>query len=144
MEKQDKKIFNVEVKKISDKQAVVQAHGQKLIFSIKGNDPALGLTAPETVLGAFGLCIISNITKEAAEMGLRVGGVVIEFEALKRTTPLGFEDLHYSVTIQSDESAEKLRELFERATTNGTATNALLEGLKPNGELHIKVNENDI
>lgn len=141
MQKTDKKIFNVAVKKVSDTQAVVQAHGQKLTFSIKGDDPTLGLTAPETVLGAFGLCIISNIKKAAAEMGLQVDDVVIEFEASKRTDPLGFEDLHYSVTIQSDESAEKLQTLFERATTNGTATNALLEGLKPNGELHVKTSK---
>jgi|GEM_PF-1207074 len=143
MDKQDKKIFNVEVKKMSDKQAVVEGHGQKLTFSIKGDDPTLGITAPETVLGAFGLCIISNITKGADEMGLQVSDVVIAFEALKRTNPLGLEDLHYSVTMQSDESAEDLQKLFERATTNGTATNALLEGLKPNGELHIQASEKD-
>jgi len=28
MQKQDKKIFNVEVKRIGDKQAMIQAHGQ--------------------------------------------------------------------------------------------------------------------
>lgn len=126
---------------MSDTQAVVQAHGQQLTFSIKGGDRALGLTAPETVLGAFGLCIISNIKKGAAEMGLQVDDVAIEFKATKRTAPLGFEDLQYSVTIESDESAEKLQELFGRATTNGTATNALLEGLKPKGDLHIKTSK---
>jgi len=144
MDEQDKKIFNVEVKKISDKQAVVEAHGQKLTFSIKGGDPSLGLTAPETVLGAFGLCIISNIKKGAAEAGLQVSDVVVAFEALKRTTPLGLENLHYSVTMQSDESAEDLEKLFKRATTNGTATNALLEGLKPSGELHIQAGGKDV
>ena len=143
MQKQNKKIFNVEVKRIDDKQAVVEAHGQKLTFAIKGSDPALGITAPETVLGAFGLCIISNITRGATEMGIQVDDVTIEFEALKRTTPLGLEDLHYSVTMQSDESAEKLQKLFKQATTNGTATNALLEGLKPkNAELHIRADKN--
>jgi len=144
MQKQDKKIFNVEVKKISDEHALVQAHGQKLTLSIKGTDPSLGLTAPETVMGAFGACIVSNITNEAAKRGLQVGDVVIEFTASKRTTPLGFEDLHYSVTIQSDDSAEELQKLFKRATTNGTATNALLEGLKPSGELHIQTGKKDM
>ena len=95
MDKQDKKIFNVEVKRISNTQAVVEAHEQQLTFSIKGDDPSLGLTAPETVLGAFGLCIISNIKKVAAEMGLQVSDVVVAFEASKRMAPLGIEDLHY-------------------------------------------------
>jgi len=139
MKKQDKKIFNVEVTGIDGGQAMVSAHGQRLIFSTKGNDPTLGLTAPEVVLGAFGLCIVSNIMKGAVDMGIQVDDVVVNFKALKRTEPLGLEDLHYSVTIQSDESAGKLQKLFERATTNGTATNALLEGLRPKkAELHIQ------
>jgi len=144
MPKQDKKIFNVKVNKISDKHALIQAHGQKLTLSIKGTDPSLGLTAPETVMGAFGACIVSNVMGEAVKRDLQVSDVAIEFTAVKRTAPLGFENLHYSVTIQSDDSAEELQKLFARATTNGTATNPLLEGLKPSGELHIQTSKKNI
>lgn len=134
----ERKTFNVKITRINDGQAVVESHGQKNTFAIQGNDPSLGLTAPETVLGAFGLCIASNVTKGAVEMNLKVDAVTVEFEALKRINPLGFEDLRYTVIIQSNESSEKLKKLYNRATTNGTATNALLEGLKPQGSLHIQ------
>ena len=85
----------------------------------------------------IGTCVISNINKMAGESGLKIEDVSIEFRAKKRLAPLGFNDLRYTITIQSPEPKEKLQALYRKATTNGTATNALLEGLKPTGELNI-------
>jgi len=133
----EKKKFTVNVKRINQQQAVAETHGQKMTLAIQGKDPTLGFTAPETVLAAFGACILSNVTKGAAEMGLKVEDTSIEFTALKRLEPLGFEDLQYTLSIQSAEPKEKLQALYERATTDGTATQALLEGLKPQGKLDI-------
>jgi uncharacterized OsmC-like protein len=135
--KQQEKIFNVKVKRIIGGRAEVEAHGQKIVLATRGDDPNLGITAPETVLAAFGACVISNINKISVEAGLKIDDVSIEFQAKKRLNPLGFEDLHYIITIQSPEPKEKLQVLYDKASTNGTATNALLEGLKPVGELNV-------
>jgi len=137
-QKQETKKFKVNVKRISPQQAVAETHGQKVTLAIQGKDPNLGFTAPETVLAAFGACILSNVTKGAAEMGLQVADASIEFSALKRLAPLGYEDLQYTLTLQSPEPPEKLQALYEYATTDGTATKALLEGLKPQGALKIQ------
>ena len=137
-QKQEVKKFNVQVKRISPQQAVAETHGQKITLAIQGKDPNLGFTAPETVLAAFGACILSNVTKGAMEMGLKVEEASIEFNAVKRMQPLGYEDLQYTLSIQSPEPQEKLQALYERATTDGTATHALLEGLKPQGKLTIQ------
>lgn len=131
------KKFKVSVKRISQQQAVAETHGQKVTLAIQGKDPNLGFTAPETVLAAFGACILSNVTKGAMEMGLQVSDASIEFDAMKRLEPLGYEDLQYTLTLHSPEPLEKLQALYERATTDGTATRALLEGLKPQGKLSI-------
>ena len=135
--KQQVKKFNVQVKRISQQQAVAVTHGDKITLAIQGKDPNLGFTAPEAVLAAFGACILSNVTKLAAEMGLQIDDVGIEFSALKRLQPLGYDDLQYTLTIQSPESRGELQALYERAVSDGTATNALLEGLKPQGQLSI-------
>jgi uncharacterized OsmC-like protein len=131
------KKFKASVKRISQEQAVAETHGQKITLAIQGKDPNLGFTAPETVLAAFGACILSNVTKGAMEMGLQVSDASIEFEAIKRLEPLGYEDLQYTLTLHSPEPPEKLQALYDRATTDGTATRALLEGLKPQGKLSI-------
>ena len=139
--KQEVKRFNVKVKRISQQQAVAETHGQKLTLAIQGKDPSLGFTPPETVLAAFGACILSNVTKGAVEMGLKVNEVSIEFNALKRLEPAGYDDLQYTLNIVSDELKEKLQILYEHATTDGTATKALLEGLKPLSKLNIQLPE---
>ncbi len=135
--KQQEKIYNIKIERISESHAKVEAHGQSITLSIKGADPTSGLTAPETVLGAFGTCIVYNITKIADESGIKIDEVSVLFTAKKRWKPLGFKNLHYTVTINSKEPEEKLKEIFKKASVNGTATNALLEGLKPNGELKV-------
>jgi hypothetical protein len=58
---------------------------------------------------------------------MKVDESSIEISALKRENPLGFDDLEYTLNIKSQEPEEKLQLLFDRATKNGTATNALLE-----------------
>ena len=138
---QEVKKFNVKVKRISQQQAIAETHGQKLTLAIQGKDPNLGFTAPETVLAAFGACILSNVTKGAVEMGLNVNEVSIEFSALKRWEPAGYDDLQYTLNIVSEEPKEKLQVLYEQATTDGTATKALLEGLKPLSKLNIQLPE---
>ena len=132
------KKFSVWLKRISPQQVVAETHGQKITLSTKWDDPTLWFTAPETVLTALGACIMTNIAKGAMEMGLKIEDSSIEITALKRNNPLGFDDLEYTVNIKSSEPEEKLKVLFDRATNNGTATNALLEGLKPKNQLNIE------
>jgi uncharacterized OsmC-like protein len=137
-EPQSKKKLSVMINQINAQQVAAEAHGQKITLSIVGDDPSAGLTAPEVVLTALGTCIVSNIKKGAREMGLRIGDVTITVTAEKRVDPLGLNNLQYAVTLRSSEPKEKLQVLYEKAATNGTATNALLEGLRPQGELKIQ------
>ena len=137
-EQQPKKKLSVIINQINPQQVTAEAHGQKITLSIVGDNPSAGLTAPEVVLTALGTCIVSNIKKGAREMGLQIDSIAITVDAEKRINPLGLNNVQYVVTLYSSEPKEKLQVLYEKATTNGTATNALLEGLKPEGELKIK------
>ena len=130
--------FHVAVTRVSGLKARAQSHGQTLELAIKGGDPTLGFTAPETLLAAFGACILSNVTRNAAEMGLRVDAAEVVFDGQKRTDPLGIDPLGYQVIIRSPEEPALLRDLYLRATSDGTATNALLHGLEPSGELILE------
>jgi uncharacterized OsmC-like protein len=135
---QPKKKLSVVINQINSQQVEAEAHSQKIILSTVGDNPSAGLTAPEIVLAALGTCIVSNIKKGAREMGLKIDSIAITVDAEKRANPLGLNNVQYVVTLYSSEPKEKLQVLYEKATTNGTATNVLLEGLKPEGELKIK------
>ena len=130
--------FHVSVTRVSGLLARAEAHGQTLELAIKGGDPTLGFTAPETLLAAFGACILSNVTRNAAEMGLRIDHAEVTFDGVKHVDPLGIDPLRYRLILYSPEPAEALRALYRRATSDGTATNAILNGLDPAGELTIE------
>lgn len=130
--------FHVSVTRVSGLLARAEAHGQTLELAIKGGDPTLGFTPPEMLLAAFGACILSNVTRDAAEMGLQVEHAEVVFDGVKHTDPLGIDPLRYRLILHSPEPAEALQELYRRATTDGTATNAILNGLDPAGELTIE------
>lgn len=130
--------FHVALTRLTDATARAEAHGQSLELAIKGGDPALGFNAPELLLTAFGACVLSSITRIAAEMGLRVDGAQVVLDGVKRTDPLGVDPLSYRVVIHSSDDPGALRELYRRSTTDGAVTVALLEGLSPTGELVIE------
>ena len=130
--------FHVSLTRLTDATARADAHGRTLELAIKGGDPTLGFNPPELLLTAFGACVLSNITRGAAEMGLRVDGAEVVLDGVKRSDPLGVDPLTYRVVIRSDDDPEALRELYRRSTTDGAVTVALLEGLSPTGELVIE------
>jgi len=130
--------FHVAVTRLTDETARAEAHGQTLELAIKGGNPTQGFNPPELLLTAFGACVLSNITRGAAEMGLRVDGAEVVLDGVKRSDPLGVDPLSYRVVIHSSDDPEALRELYLRSTTDGAVTVALLEGLSPTGELVIE------
>ena len=129
--------FHVALKRLTDVTARAEAHGQTLELAIKNGDPTLGFNPPELLLTAFGGCVLSNITRIAAEMALQVDGAEVVLDGVKRTDPLGVDPLSYRVVIHSSDDPEALRELYRRSTTDGAVPVALLEGLSPTGELVI-------
>ena len=133
--------FHVAVTRLTNETARADAHGQTLELAIKGGDPTLGFNPPELLLTAFGACVLSNITRGAAEMGLRVDGAEVVLDGVKRSDPLGVDPLSYRVVIHSPDDPEALRELYRRSTTDGAVTVALLEGLAPRGELVIEAGD---
>ena len=133
-----KKLFDVKISKLNNDQVNIQAHWQNIIASINGTKPEAGIVAPELVLSAYWSCVVVNTQKAAKEMWINIENIDVELKAFKREEPLGFEDLKVIVKIKSDESKEKLNELIKIWTTNWTATNALLEWLKPKTELILQ------
>lgn len=133
---QNKK-FEISLSRENGKIAVASAHGSTLKMSLVGTEPELGFTPPETVIAAYGACIMSNINKAAQAESLKIDDLRIEFTAQKRNDPLGLEHIHCKITVKSAEPKEKLNQMLVKATTDGTATNALKEGLKT--DFHFEV-----
>jgi hypothetical protein len=52
--------------------------------------------------------------------------------------PQHIDPLSYRLIVRSDEPAARLQELYRMATTDGAATNALLNGVNPVGRLVVQ------
>jgi len=102
-------------------------------------EPLLGLAAHETLLAAFGACNLSNVNKKAAALGAQIDDARIEFTGMRCPKPLGIEALGYQLILTSAEPADILEQVYEHATSIGSATNAILNGLNPHGELRIEM-----
>ena len=96
------------------------------------------MTPPETLLAALGGCILSNVTRKAAEMGLVIEDAEVVIDAARRSEPLGIDPLRYRLILTSEEPAARLQELYRIATTDGAATNAILNGVTPESELVVQ------
>ncbi len=124
------KKYEISLSRESGKIALASAHGSTLRMSLVGTEPELGLTPPETVIAAYGACIMSNINKIAQAESLKIDDIRIDFTAQKRNDPLGLEHIHCKIAVKSPAPKDKLQQMLTKATTDGTATNALQEGLK--------------
>jgi len=133
-----KKQYDIKISKLNNDQVNIEAHWQNITASINGAKPEAWIVAPELVLSAYWSCVVVNTQKAAKEMWINIENIDVELKAFKREEPLGFENLKVIVNIKSDESKEKLDKLVKIWTTNWTATNALLEWLKPKTELVIQ------
>jgi len=100
-------------------------------------NPNWALPPPETVIAAYGACIMSNINKVAQAESLKIDDIRIDFTAQKRNDPLGLEHIHCKIAVKSSAPKEKLQQLLTKATTDGTATNALQEGLKADFQFEV-------
>ena len=130
--------FHVTVTRTTPTTARAQAHGQHLDFAIKGGDPNVGFTPPEVLLASLGGCILSNVTRMSAQMGIAVDAAEVVFDAAKRIDPLGIDPLRYRLTLTSAAPMASLEELHRRATTDGAVTSALINGVSPEGDLVVR------
>jgi|YelNatPaOPRAMG01_1025707.scaffolds.fasta_scaffold05342_3 uncharacterized OsmC-like protein len=133
---QNKK-YEISLSRENGKIAVASTHGSTLRMSLVGNEPELGLTPPEAVIAAYGACIMSNINKVAQAESIQIDDVRIDFTAQKRNDPLGLEQIHCTISVKSPAPKDKLQQLLTKATTDGTATNALKEGLKADFQFKV-------
>lgn len=139
MDKQNKiKKFLISVSRESEKIAVATTHGVSLKISMSGPEPELGFTAPETLIAAYGACVLTNIGKAAKALSVNIRNPRVDFTAIKNNEPLGVKDVNCTISVESSDSEERVREALEKATNDGTATNAIHEGIRATFSFNVK------
>lgn len=141
MEKQDPpttKSYHVRVTRQDESRALVETRGHQLTLNIKKGSGEAGFNAAETLLGALGACLLTNVNAIGQKMHLQINAARIEFDAERLDEPAILTQIRYRLVLDSPEPAEKLRELHDLCVRWGTVTTTLMHGLVPAGELVIE------
>ncbi len=130
--------YAVSLRRESELHAVAEAHGHTLRLGVHRGDPEAGFNAAETLMAAFGACLMTNINSLAEKMRLQIDDARIEIRAggsLRRTALIALE---YELVLTSPEPEEKLEKLHQQAVKWGTVANTLSHGITPRGTIRVE------
>ncbi len=119
------------------KTAVVSTRGHELAVTVKKGDGSAGFNAAEMLLSALATCLLTNVNAIAAKMRLQIEDARVEITAVRQDEPPLLTQVQYTLTLDSDESPEKLEELHRLAVKWGTVANTVTQGMVANGRLTI-------
>ncbi len=127
--------YTVTLRSIGRERVLAESHGFKIMLGAKSGDPSRGFNAAETLLAAFGTCLMTNLNSISRRMRLRIEEVEIQVEGTRVEEPPRISRINYVVRIKSPEPQEKLNKLLELCSKYGTVTNTLLLGVKASGSV---------
>ncbi len=127
--------YRVILRPLGKERVLAESHGFKLNLGAKSGTPSYGFNAAETLLAAFGTCLVTNINSISRQMHLKIEGVEIEVEGIRLENPPRISRINYTLKIKSPEPREKLEKLVQLCRKYGTVINTLSLGVETSGAL---------
>lgn len=129
--------YHVNVSRQDESRAIASSREHSLNLNIKQGGTDAGFNAVETLLAAFGTCILTNINTYIEKMHLAVNNVRIELNGVRQNDPPLLTEIRYRLVFDSPEPIDRLHTLHEISLRYGTVTNTLINGIQPQGEVII-------
>ncbi|HEY61653.1 MAG TPA: OsmC family protein [Anaerolineae bacterium] len=130
--------YHVSIVRLDDARAIARTREHTLTLNVKKGDGKVGFNAAETLMAAFGTCIMTNVNAISQKMHLKIDDAEIDIHATRQDEPPVIIDMSYELIITSTEPREKIEELHELCIKWGTVTNTLLNGINPEGKLVVR------
>jgi len=127
--------YTVILHSIGKERVLAKSHGFEITLGAKSGDPSYGFNAAETLLAAFGTCLMTNLNSISRQMHLQIEEVEIQVEGIRLEDPPRISRINYTVKVKSSEPEEKLNKLLELCNKYGTVTNTLLFGTETSGNI---------
>ena len=127
--------YNVGVEKINDNNSIATRGDFELVLGIKPGDSTVGFNAAETLLSAFGACLITNINSLSKKMRLKIEDVMVKIKGVRIDDPPMIKKIEYEISINTREKRAHIEKLIGLSLKYGTVTNTLLKGTKISGKI---------
>lgn len=89
----------------------------------------------ELLLAALSACIIKSIERVTPMLKLRLRGVEVKVQGIRQDAPPKMESVRYEITVDTDESDQRLKLLHENVRKYGTVFNTIAPGTDLSGVL---------
>jgi len=122
-----------------DAHSIVTSRGHTPTLYVNKGDGKADFNAAETLMAAFGPCILTNVNAISQKMQLEIDDVQIDIYATRQDVPPLIIEMSYELIIASTEPHEKLEELHELCIKWGTVTNIFLNGINPKVKMVVRL-----
>ncbi len=89
----------------------------------------------ELLLGALAACMLKGIERVTPMLHFELRGVSVRVEAVRQDVPPRLESIRYEITVDSDESDQRLALLHTNVQKYGTVFNTVSPGTELSGTL---------
>jgi len=135
MKKQE---YFVSVEKVNKNNSIATKGDFEIILGTKQGDTTAGFNAAETLLSAFGACLITNINSLSKKMRLEIEDVMININGIRINEPPMIKKINYEIKISTNEERKDIEKLISLSFKYGTVTNTLLKGTEISGKILIQ------
>ncbi len=133
--------YSVKVERVDNNNSIATRGDFELVLGTKQGDSTVGFNAAETLLSAFGACLITNINSLSKKMRLKIEDVMIKIKGIRTDDPPMLKEINYEISISTNEERKHIEKLIALSLKYGTVTNTLLNGTHISGKLRLKKEE---
>ncbi len=133
--------YSVKVERVDNNNSIATRGNFEIVLGTKQGDSSVGFNAAETLLSAFGACLITNINSLSKKMRLKIEDVMIKIKGIRTDDPPMLKEINYEISISTNEERKHIEKLIALSLKYGTVTNTLLNGTHISGKLRLKKEE---
>jgi uncharacterized OsmC-like protein len=127
--------YRVEARRVDAHESRAHCKEAEIILDTDVAGRADAFNPAELLLAAAAACMIKGIERVTPMLHFRLRGVEVALRGLRQDTPPKMARIDYVLTVDTDESDQRLALLHENVKRYGTVFNTLAAGTELTGEI---------
>jgi len=131
----DKLTFDVTARRLDTHESVASTKGATITLDTDLAGRRDAFNPAELLLAAISACMIKGIERVAPMLKFEFRGVHVALHGVRQDVPPHLESIDYVLTMDTDESDQRLALLHENVKKYGTVFNTVAPGTSISGEI---------
>ncbi|TIO09479.1 OsmC family protein [Mesorhizobium sp.] len=127
--------YKVEAKRINAQGSVATAKGAEIVLDTSLGGRLDAFNPAELLLAAVAACMIKGIERVTPMLKFELHGVEVKLHAVRQDSPPKIISIEYALTIDTDETDQRLELLHKNVRKYGTISNTVAMATKLEGTI---------